>query len=72
MLDFVHNLVDVKPLFFLGGGLVVKLCQTLVISWTVARQAPLPMGFFWVAYPILGFLGGGSGKEPSCQCRRQM
>ena len=38
-----------------GGGLVAKSCPTLVILWTVARQAPLSMGFFqarmleWVA-----------------------
>ena len=69
MLDFVHNLVDVKRLFFLGG-LVAKSCQTLVISWTVARQAPLSMGFFCVAYAALGFLGGASDKEPVCPCRR--
>ena len=28
-----------------GGGLVAKLCPTLAIPWTVARQAPLSMGF---------------------------
>ena len=27
-----------------GGGLVTKLCLTLVIPWTVACQAPLSMG----------------------------
>ena len=27
------------------GGLVVKVCLTLAIPWTVARQAPLSMGF---------------------------
>ena len=43
-----------------------------MVSWTVALQAPLSMGFFWTACPILGFLGGTSGKEPACQCRRQM
>ena len=30
---------------FLGGGLVAKSCPTLVTPWTVARQAPLSMGF---------------------------
>ena len=25
-----------------GGGLVAKLCLTLVTTWTVAHQAPLP------------------------------
>ena len=28
-----------------GGGLVLKLCLTFVIPWTVACQAPLPIGF---------------------------
>ena len=28
-----------------NGGLVAKLCQTLVTPWTPACQAPLPMGF---------------------------
>ena len=28
-----------------GGGLVTKLYPTLVTPWTVARQAPLSMGF---------------------------
>ena len=28
-----------------GGGLVTKLCPTLAMSWTVACQAPLSMGF---------------------------
>ena len=30
-----------------GGGLIAKSFTTLVTLWTVARQAPLPMGFFW-------------------------
>ena len=28
-----------------GGGLVTKLCPTLVTPWTVACQAPLSIGF---------------------------
>ena len=28
-----------------GGGLLAKLCLTLVTPWTVACQAPLSMGF---------------------------
>ena len=28
-----------------GGGLVTKLCLTLVTPWNVACQAPLSMGF---------------------------
>ena len=69
MLDFVHNLVDVKRLFFLGG-LVAKSCQTLVISWTVARQAPLSMGSprqeYWsgLSFPSPGDLPH-SGVKPA-------
>jgi len=29
----------------IGGSLAAKLCLTLVTAWTVACQAPLPMGF---------------------------
>ena len=33
-----------------------KLCLTLVTSWTVAHQAPLPMGFsrqeYWSGVPL--------------------
>ena len=28
-----------------GGGLVAKLCSTVVTPWTAACQAPLSMGF---------------------------
>ena len=39
-----------------GGGLVTKLCPTLVTPWTVARQAPLSMGFsrqeYWSGLPF--------------------
>ena len=28
-----------------GGGLVIQSCPTLATPWTVAHQAPLPMGF---------------------------
>ena len=28
-----------------GGCLVAKSCPTLAIPWTLARQAPLSMGF---------------------------
>ena len=31
-----------------GGGLVVKLCPTLVTPWTVACEAPLSMGILQV------------------------
>ena len=37
------------------GGLVAKLCPTLATPWTVAHQAPLPMGFsrqeYWSGLP---------------------
>ena len=38
------------------GGLVTKSCPTLVTPWTVARQAPLSMGFskqeYWSGLPF--------------------
>ena len=40
----------------IGGGLVAKLCPTLVTPWTVACQAPLSTGFsrqeFWSGLPF--------------------
>ena len=39
-----------------GGGLVAKSCPTLGTPWTVARQAPLCMGFsrqeYWSGLPF--------------------
>ena len=39
-----------------GGGLVTKLCLTLVTSWTIACQVPLSMGFsrqkYWSGLPL--------------------
>ena len=39
-----------------GGGLVTKSCPTLATPWTVANQAPLPMGFsrqeYWSGLPF--------------------
>ena len=39
-----------------GGGVVTKSCPTLVTPWTVACQAPLPMGFsrqeYWSGLPF--------------------
>ena len=39
-----------------GGGLVAKLCPTLAMLWTVARQAPPSMGFsrqgYWSGLPF--------------------
>ena len=38
------------------GGLVAKSCPILVTLWTVAHQAPLPIGFsskeYWSVLPI--------------------
>ena len=31
--------------FCCGGGLVSKSCLTLATPWTIARQAPLSVGF---------------------------
>ena len=52
-----------------GGGLVAKLCPTLAIPWTVARQTPLSMGFsrqeYWSGqqFPSPGDLPD-PGNEP--------
>ena len=39
-----------------GGGLVARSCLTLATPWTVARQAPLSMGFsrqeYWSGLPV--------------------
>ena len=39
-----------------GGCLVAKSCPTLTIPWTLARQAPLSMGFsrqeYWSGLPF--------------------
>ena len=48
--------------YIYGGGLVAKSCPTLAIPWTVARQAPLSMGFsrqeYWsgLSFPSPGDL----------------
>ena len=45
-----------------GSGLVPKLCLTLAITWTVAHQTPLSMGFpkqeYWseLSFPSPGDL----------------
>ena len=53
--------VQLKKMFFSkdmcgGGGLVAKLCPTLVTPWTAAFQAPLSMGFsrqeYWNGLPF--------------------
>ena len=40
-LQYILKLID---------GLVAKSCPTLATPWTVARQAPLSMGFFRQEY----------------------
>ena len=60
---------DLSLNLLLGGGLVAKSCLTLATLWTVARQAPLSMGFFqarmleWVAISSSGDLPD-PGIEP--------
>jgi len=52
-----------------GGSLVTMSCPTLVTPWTVAREAPLSMGFlrqeYWSGCPFT-FLGdlADPGMEP--------
>ena len=46
-----------KPMICVpGGGLVARLCLALASPWTVARQAPLSMGFsrqeYWSGLPF--------------------
>ena len=45
-----------KALYGGGGGLVAKSCLTLATPWTVARQAPLSVGFprqeYWIGLPF--------------------
>ena len=48
--------MSLQILKVIGGDLVTKLCLTLVTPWTVACQAPLPMGFprqkYWSGLPF--------------------
>ena len=50
------------------GGLITKLRPTLVTPWTVARQAPLSMGFskqeYWSELP---FLSPGDLPDPGIE-----
>ena len=43
-ISFFQNHLKVF-LYGSGGGVVAKSCLTLVTPWTVARQAPLSVGF---------------------------
>ena len=48
-----------------GGGLVAKSCLALGTPWTVARQAPLSMGFSRQGYYIrLQFPSSGDLPDP--------
>ena len=51
-----------------GGGLVAKSCPTLATLWTVARQAPLSMGFsrHWSGLP---FYSPGDLPDPGIEPR---
>ena len=54
---FYHLVPPGKPLIGSGGGgVVTKLCPTLVTPWTVACQVPLSMGFsrqeYWSGLPF--------------------
>ena len=69
----IHVLTDVEALWTLSfkslvGGLVTKLCPTLVTPWTVACQAPLSMGFsrqeYWSGLP---FLSPGDLPDPGIE-----
>ena len=52
------------------GGLVAKMCLTLVTPWTVALQVPLSMGFsrqeYWSGLP---FLSSGNLPNPGIEPR---
>ena len=51
-----------------GGGLVVKLCLTLVTPWTAAGQAPLSMRFsgqeYWSGLPFPSLLNVVKWHQP--------
>ena len=53
-----------------GGGLVTKLCLTLVTPWTVASEVPLSMGFsrqkYWSGLP---FFSPGDLPNPGIEPR---
>ena len=59
-----------------GGGLAAQSCPTLAILWTVARQAPLSMGFSrqecWSGFPFPspGDLPDPGIKPGLLHCRR--
>ena len=69
--SYVAQFAGLDPLSVIiicGGGLVAKLCLTLVTPWTVACQAPLSMGFsrqeYWSG---LSFLSPGDLSDPGIE-----
>ena len=66
---FYHTHLETKTVRPAGGGVVIKSHLTLATPWTVASQAPLPMGFsrqeYWsgLPFPSLGDLPN-PGNEP--------
>jgi len=61
-----------------GGGLVAKSCLTLATPWTVACQAPLPVGFsrqeYWsgLPFPSPGDLPNPGIKPSLLHCRQTL
>ena len=56
-----------------GGGVVAKSCPILATPWTVARQAPLSMGFsgqeYWSGLP---FPSPGNVPDPEIKPRSRV
>ena len=53
---FQENLSIYPDIKYGDGGLVAKLCLTLLTPWTMACQTPVPMGFprqeYWNELPF--------------------
>ena len=68
-LHYFSNIFETYIRYF-GGGLVAKLCPTLVTPWTVTCQAPLSMGFsrqeYWSGLP---FPSPGDLPDPGIEPR---
>ena len=66
----MHTWLKVTKVRLSSGGLVAKSCLTLATPWTVARKAPLSVGFprleYWsgLPFPSLGDLPD-PGIEPA-------
>ena len=65
-----HRVLYVFVIITIGGGLVTRLCPTLVTPWIVACQAPLSMGFsrqeYWSGSP---FPSPGDLADPGIEPR---